>query len=166
MRVAVLTVSDSVSAGTRTDASGPAAVAWMERAGHTLVEHAVTSDDAVPIAQHLLRWCDQSLADLVLTTGGTGLAPRDTTPEVVRALVERDAPALMERVRAQSLTTFPRAALARGVAGVRHRTLILTLPGSPGGVRDALDALNPILTHAIAILRDESTDHSTGRSAA
>jgi molybdenum cofactor biosynthesis protein B len=95
----------------------------------------------------------------VLTTGGTGLSPRDNTPEATRAALERDAMGIAERIRGLSLTSFPRAALARGVAGVRAKTLIVNLPGSTSGVRDGLDALQPILEHAVAITRGERSGH-------
>jgi len=95
----------------------------------------------------------------VLTTGGTGLSPRDVTPEATRAIIERDAPGIAERIRALSLETFPRAALSRGLAGTRKRTLIINLPGSPSGVKDGLAALDPIIDHAIAVLRADTLDH-------
>jgi molybdopterin adenylyltransferase len=94
-----------------------------------------------------------------LTTGGTGLSARDNTPEATRAVLEREADGIAERLRVTSIDAFPRAALSRGVAGSRHRTLIVNLPGSPGGVRDALHALVPIVDHAVAIVRGERTDH-------
>ncbi len=96
----------------------------------------------------------------MLTTGGTGLSPRDVTPEATRAVLEREAPGIAERLRVTSIERFPRAALSRGLAGTRHRTLIVNLPGSPGGVSDALAALDPIVNHAVAILRGDATDHS------
>jgi len=121
---------------------------------------ALVADESAAIASQLIAWCDSDSADLVLTTGGTGLAPRDVTPEATRAVLEREAPGIAERIRALSLTSFPRAALARGLAGVRNRTLIVNLPGSTSGVHDALAALEPIVDHAVAILRGEPTDHS------
>jgi len=95
----------------------------------------------------------------VLTTGGTGLSPRDITPEATRAVIERDAPGIAERLRVTSMERFPRAALSRGLAGVRNRSLVVNLPGSTGGVRDALAALDPIVDHAIQIVRGTPTDH-------
>jgi molybdenum cofactor synthesis domain-containing protein len=117
-------------------------------------------DDSTAIVRQLIGWCDGDAADLVLTTGGTGLSPRDNTPEATRAVLEREAEGIAERLRVACLETFPRAALSRGVAGVRNRTLIVNLPGSTSGVRDSLHALVPIVDHAVAIVRGERTEHS------
>jgi molybdenum cofactor synthesis domain-containing protein len=160
MRIAVLTVSDACAAGTREDASGEAVAAWVVASGHVLSDRATVPDEPVEIVRALLGWCDDDRADLVLTTGGTGLSPRDHTPEATRAVIERDAAGLVERVRVMELERFPRAALSRGVAGSRGRTLIINLPGSPSGVRDALSALTSIVVHAVDIVRGEPTDHS------
>ena len=120
---------------------------------------ALIPDDTVQIVGTLTRWCDGDAADLVLTTGGTGLSARDVTPEATRAVVERDAPGIAERIRVTSIATFPRAALSRGVSGTRKRTLIINLPGSTGGVRDGLAAIAPIVDHAVAVLRGDRLDH-------
>lgn len=162
MRVAVLTISDACAAGARHDASGETIVAWLADRGEWRLAHrAVVADDSVAIVRTLLAWCDDDQADLVLTTGGTGLSPRDLTPEATRAVLDREAPGIGERIRGLSLATFPRAALSRGTAGVRGRTLIVNLPGSPGGVRDALAALEPVIMHAVQITRGAATDHSS-----
>ena len=166
MRVAVLTVSDAGARGLRADGSGDAVVAWAEARGDRVVARRVVPDEVVEVVRTLLAWCDGDVADLVLTTGGTGLAPRDVTPEATRAVLEREAPGLTERVRALDLERFPRSALSRAVAGTRARTLVVNLPGSPGGVRDGLAALGPILDHAVAIVRDAATDHSPGATPA
>ena len=120
------------------------------------------SDDVVPIARQLLAWCDGGVADLVLTTGGTGLSLRDVTAAATRAVIEREAIGIAERLRAVTGAVFPRAALSNGVAGVRSRALIINLPGSTRGVRDMLAALEPIVEHAVDIVRGAPTDHSAG----
>ena len=165
IRIAILTISDAGSRGERRDASGDAIAAWASARGDVVAERAVVPDDAVRIVQCLTRWCDGDVADLVLTTGGTGLAPRDVTPEATRAVLEREAPGIAERLRVLSVERFPRAALSRGVAGTRARSLVVNLPGSEGGVRDALAALEPIVAHAVDIVRDRPTEHSAGASA-
>jgi molybdopterin adenylyltransferase len=159
MRIAVLTISDAGFRGERVDTSGDAVAAWAVARGATVATRAVVPDDSPAIVEQLVRWCDGDVADVVLTTGGTGLSPRDVTPEATRAVLERDAPGIAERIRVLSIDRFPRAALSRGVAGLRHRTLIVNLPGSTGGVRDALAALDPILDHAVDIARGTPTDH-------
>jgi len=159
MRVAVLTISDAGARGERVDTSGDAIVAWATARGAEVVERTLVPDESARIVPVLLAWCDQDLADLVLTTGGTGLSPRDITPEATRVVIERDAPGIAERLRVTSMERFPRAALSRGLAGVRNRSLVVNLPGSPGGVRDALTALDPIVDHAIQIVRGAPTDH-------
>jgi len=168
MRVAILTVSDSVSRGTRADTSGDAIVAWAGRHSAPVAARAAVPDETPEIVRTLITWCDGDTADLVLTTGGTGLAERDVTPEATRAVMEREAPGISELLRASSVATIPLAALSRGVSGTRARTLIINLPGSPGGVRDGLAVLDRIIDHAISILRGETTSHDTpsGRQAA
>ena len=162
MRVAVLTISDATSRGERADDSGDAIVEWIEAIDGTVAARAVVSDDVVPIARQLLAWCDGGVADLVLTTGGTGLSPRDVTSQATRAVIEREAIGIAERLRAVTGAAFPRAALSNGVAGVRSRALIVNLPGSTRGVRDMLAALEPIVEHAVDIVRGAPTDHSAG----
>ena len=159
MRIAILTISDAGARGERADSSGDAIVAWAAARGADIVDRTLVPDDSHRIVPVLLDWCDQDRVDLVLTTGGTGLSPRDITPEATRAVLEREAPGIAERLRVTAMESFPRAALSRGLAGVRNRTLVVNLPGSPGGVRDALVALDPIVDHAVAIVRSDPTDH-------
>jgi molybdopterin adenylyltransferase len=159
LRIALLTISTAGSKGERADTSGDAAVVWATSLGHTIAERALVPDDTVEITRTLLRWCDEDVADLVLTTGGTGLSPTDRTPEATRAVLDIEANGIAERLRAVEMERFPRAALSRAVAGVRGRTLIVNLPGSTKGVRDALAALEPIVQHAVDIVRGGKGDH-------
>jgi len=159
MRIAVLTVSDAGARGEREDRSGDAIAAWVDSRGDTLAARDLVPDETLRIADRLATWCDEDSADVILTTGGTGLSARDVTPEATRAVLEREAPGIAERIRVSCMESFPRAALSRGLAGVRHRTLIVNLPGSPGGVRDALAALESILSHGVDVLRGKVTDH-------
>lgn len=159
MRIAILTVSTAGARGERADASGDAIVAWARERSFDVVGRDLVSDDETQIARRLMSWCDDGQADLVLTTGGTGLSPTDVTPEATALVIERDAPGISEWLRGNSVQKFPRAALSRGRSGVRNRTLIVNLPGSPGGVKDSLAALDSIVEHAVAVLRGEVGDH-------
>jgi molybdopterin adenylyltransferase len=170
MRVAILTISTAGARGERKggDTSGDAIVAWAREHKYDVAARELVSDDVNAIVRQLLEWCDAERADLVLTTGGTGLSPTDVTPEATQVVIERDAPGIAEWLRVNSVNNFPKAALSRGRSGIRNRTLIVNLPGSPGGVKDSLAALDPIVEHAVAVLRGEVKEHgsSQGRRSA
>ena len=161
MRIAILTVSDAGARGQRQDGSGDVIAEWCSARGAELSARALVPDDVTAIVAQLVAWCDGDAADLVLTTGGTGLSPRDVTPEATRVALEREAPGIAERIRVLSLASFPRAALSRGLAGIRARTLVVNLPGSTNGVRDGLAALDPIIDHAVRIARGVDTEHGS-----
>ncbi|MBM3500060.1 MAG: MogA/MoaB family molybdenum cofactor biosynthesis protein [Armatimonadetes bacterium] len=153
MRVAILTVSDSAAAGEQADLSGPLMRELIEAAGGEVTRTDVLPDDQDTIADWLRQVADADGVDLALTSGGTGLAPRDVTPEATLAVLDREAPGIAEALRAAGLAKTPRAMLSRGVAGVRKRTLILNLSGSPKAVREQWDAFLPVLQHAVDTVR-------------
>ncbi len=161
MRVAVLTVSDAGARGERADASGDAIAAWASARGFVLAMRELVPDETVHVTRTLVAWSDGDVADLILTTGGTGLTARDVTPEATRAALEKEAPGIAEALRFAAYAGFPRAALSRGVAGVRARTLIVNLPGSPSGVRDGLTVLGGIVEHAVELVRGTGVEHPT-----
>lgn len=157
-RVAVVTVSDGVAAGTRQDKSGAAIASWVDERGSTLAAHHVLPDAADALTALLLSLADRDDVDVILTTGGTGLTKRDITPEATRAVLDRDAPGIAEKLRAAGAAATPYAALSRGVSGLRGSTLIVNLPGSTGGVRDGLAVLDDIIDHAVQLLRGVDTE--------
>jgi len=159
LRVAVLTVSDAGARGERADTSGDAIVSWVGARGHTLADRALVADEVADISARIRAWADDDRADLILTTGGTGLTARDVTPEATRAVLEKEAPGIAEAMRLAAYPRFHRAALSRGVAGVRRGALVVNLPGSPGGVKDGLAVLDDLVEHAVELIRGQNTGH-------
>lgn len=155
IRAKVLTVSDGVVAGTRTDTSGSGLVEFLANHGFDVVEHAVCADGCDVVAQRLTAMC-QNFAGLVVTTGGTGFAPRDQTPEGTRAVIDREAPGLAEAMRGVN----PLGRLSRGTAGIRGRAIICNTPGSPKGCIEQLTAIIDVLPHALALLDDRPAPHA------
>ena len=157
MVAAVLTVSDRVSGGLAEDGSGAALAGLLEADGYEVVRR-VVPDEVEQIAEAIRSLAAE--ATVVLTTGGTGLAPRDVTPEATRSVLEREAPGIPEALRRDSLEKTPHGLLSRGVAGVVGSSLVVNLPGSPGGCRDGYAVLRPVLGHALALLAGETTRHT------
>ena len=153
MRVAILTISDSVSQGLRANGSGPAVRERCKQLGWQVASESVLADDPVSIRERLVSLADGGTADLILTTGGTGLGPRDSTPEATTEACQKLLPGIGELMRERGRQKTPRAALSRGVAGVRGAALVVNLPGSPRGAVESLDAVAELLPHAVDVLR-------------
>lgn len=164
IHIGIITISDRAYSGEYDDESGPLIRELVETRlpGGQVHLDAVLPDDFMKIKQALAKWCDDAQMDLILTTGGTGFAPRDVTPEATKTVIEREAPGLAEAMRAASLRVTPHAMLSRAVAGIRGSTLIINLPGSPKAVKENLEAVLPALPHAVALLqqaRGQTAEH-------
>jgi molybdopterin adenylyltransferase len=156
---AVLTISTGGAEGTRQDTSGPAAQELLREQGFTISAAALVRDDIEAIREVLLRWVDEENIPLIVTSGGTGLAPYALTPEATRGILDREAPGIAEAMRSTTLAMTPMAMISRAVAGTRKRSLIINLPGSPKGVRECLGVVAPVLRHAIELIRQDPTSH-------
>jgi len=158
MKVAIITISDSVAGGKRQDASGPALVARCKELDWTVASNHLLPDDRAQIQSLLAQIADEGSADVILTTGGTGLGPRDTAPEATAAIADRLVPGMAEEMRRKGLEHTPRAILSRAVAAIRRRALIINLPGSPKGAVESLDAIAGLLPHSIQIIHGARHD--------
>ena len=157
IKAVVITVSDACSRGEREDASGAALVELLNGIGAEIVESKILSDDLEPLAQALKDYAEREDVNLIVTTGGTGLGPRDNTPEATLQVIEREAPGIAEAIRAESLKATPMAMISRGVCGVRAGTLIINLPGSPKAVKESFAVFAPVLSHAIDLLEGRTS---------
>ena len=161
IRFGILTLSDRSARGERADASGPALAKLIEGEGWSVAKRALLSDDESSIREELISWADGGDVDVILTTGGTGFSPRDVTPEATRAVIDREAFGLAEAMRAASLKVTPHAMLSRIVTGIRGKTLIVNLPGSPKGAVENLQVILSVLPHAVQLLHEDPTSEST-----
>lgn len=161
MKVAILTVSDSCAKGVAEDTTGPGIAEALLADGAEIIELTVIPDDRERIRSELVRLSDEVGADVVFTNGGTGLGPRDVTPEATEAVLDRRAPGITEAMRSGSLSHTPRAMLSRAMAGLRGRTLIINLPGSPRGARECLAIMLPVLPHALAMISGGGHQHES-----
>lgn len=161
IRFGILTLSDRSSRGERADSSGPALTSLIEAEGWLVVKQALLPDDLATIQERLISWSEDTEIDVILTTGGTGFSPRDVTPEATRAVIEREAPGLAEAMRAASLRVTPHAMLSRVVTGIRGKTLIVNLPGSPKGAVENLQVILPVIPHAVQLLHEDPASEST-----
>jgi molybdopterin adenylyltransferase len=157
IRAAVITVSDACSRGERKDASGAALVELLNELGAAVIETSILSDDLDPLKKTLRKLAEGGNVNLIITTGGTGLGPRDNTPEATLQVIDREVPGIAEAIRAESLKVTPMAMISRGVCGVCRRTLIINLPGSPKAVRESFAVIKPVLAHASDLLAGKTS---------
>jgi molybdenum cofactor synthesis domain-containing protein len=157
IRFGILIISDRSSKGIREDLTGPALQAYLVEKGHSASLIRIIPDETDQIAQVLSQWADEHLADVVLTSGGTGFSPRDVTPEATFSIIEKPAPGISEAIRMNSLKVTPHAMLSRAVSGIRKQTLIINLPGSPRGACESLEFILPVLPHAVELMQDSAT---------
>ncbi len=155
LRFGILTVSDRSSRGERPDSSGPALVERVQAQGWMVTRQGIVPDEIDVLRQSLADWADSGALDIILTTGGTGFAPRDVTPEATKAIIDREAPGLAEAMRLASAAKSKHAMLSRAIAGLRGKVLIINLPGSPKAAVENLDTVLPVLEHAIQLLRED-----------
>jgi len=155
LRIGILTCSDRCSRGERPDLSGPALADLVRAQGWQVVQTAIVPDDLEQLRDTLSRWADSGEMDILLTTGGTGFAPRDVTPEATGQVIDRVAPGLAENMRSESLKSTPHAMLSRAAAGIRGRVLIINLPGSPKSAVENFQVVMPVLSHAVELLTDD-----------
>ena len=160
MRAAILTLSDKGARGEREDLSGPALSDWLTQKGVVVECMSLIPDDFEQIVSALKKWTDSLAPDLILTTGGTGVSLRDITPEATNKVIDRELPGFAERMRQESLKKTPHAIISRAIAGIRQRTLIINLPGSPKGAIENLEAVWPAIPHAIAKIQGDPSDCS------
>ncbi len=163
MKAAILTMSDKGAEGLREDASGPALEKWLAGRGVSTLQYGMIPDDLATIAATLIEWGDSNRFDLILTTGGTGVSPRDVTPDATLQVLDRVIPGFGEVMRAKSLAKTPHAMISRAVAGIRGRTLIINLPGSPKGALENLEAVWPAIPHAVAKIQGDPAECATPR---
>ena len=163
IRAVVITASDACASGEREDTSGATLVQLLTDLGAQIIATKILSDDLDPLTQSLIEFADRDDVNLIITTGGTGLGPRDNTPEATQRIIEREAPGIAEAIRAESLKATPMAMLSRGICGVRSGTLIVNLPGSPKAVKETFAVVAPVLPHALDLLAGRTSHQKGGK---
>ncbi len=164
IRVSILTVSDRSFAGEREDLSGPLLEEMVKEQGWLISQMGIVPDEMAEISKILVDWSDSGNTDVILTTGGTGFAPRDITPEATLSVIERHAPGLVEAIRAKSLAITPHAMLSRAEAGIRGKVIIINFPGSPKAVKENFEVISPVLSHAVALLQESPASEAGHKS--